>query len=363
MLSQLGLDERRVAFLDEPEHEDELWRAREGVLASTSHIPGQRDTSEGWDDAAVPPERLGDYLRELEALYERHGYANEAGPALYGHFGQGCVHSRIPFDLTSREGVADYRLFLEQAVELVASYGGSLSGEHGDGQRGELLPRIFGERIVEAFRECKAIFDPGNRMNPGKVVDARPLDANLRLGADYDARPMGPLHFSLPDDDGSFARAANRCVGVGLCRRHTTDGTVMCPSYQVTMQERHSTRGRARLLFEMLDGHGDGPIVDGWRSDAVHDALDLCLACKGCRSDCPVGVDMATYKAEFLSHYWQGRLRPRSDYVLGWLPLVAAAATRTGLAPAVNAITSRGRLRRLVSAAAGLEQRPLPALA
>ncbi len=365
LLDELDLPEDRVKFLDDPDRESELWQAREAGLGATAHVPGHRDTWEGWEDSAVPPERLGDYLRDLNALYEEHGYADEAMPSLYGHFGHGCVHTRIPFDLYTERGVADYREFLIEAADLVSRYGGSLSGEHGDGQtRGELLPRMFGESLVGAFRELKAIFDPDNRMNPGKVIDPYPLDANLRLGGDWNPPDMGPLHFSFPEDGGSFARAANRCVGVGKCRHQSTDGgAVMCPSYLVTLEEEHSTRGRARALFELLNGHGDGPIADGWRSDAVHDALDLCLACKGCKTDCPASVDMATYKAEFLSHYWQGRLRPRSTYALGWLPALGHGVTRLGLAPVANAITSRPRLRRFVTAATGLEQRPLPAFA
>jgi Fe-S oxidoreductase len=243
-------------------------------------------------------------------------------------------------------------------------YGGSLSGEHGDGQtRGELLPVMFGERLVEAFQRLKAIFDPDGRMNTGKVVDPYPLDAKLRLGGDWKPVDLGATHFAYPDDDGSFVRAATRCVGVGKCRQHTSDGTVMCPSYRVTREEEHSTRGRARLLFEMLNGHGDSPIGDGWRSEPVHDALDLCLACKGCRGDCPVNVDMATYKAEFLAHHYAGRLRPRHAYALGALPAAAQAVGRLGLAPLANVFTQRSRSRRLISAAAGLENRPLPRFA
>ncbi len=365
MLAELEVEEDRIRFLDEPEREAELWQAREAGLGATAHVPGRRDTWEGWEDSAVPPERLGDYLRELDALYERHGYVDDSGPALYGHFGHGCVHTRIPFDLYSDDGVADYRVFLQQAADLVCRYGGSLSGEHGDGQtRGELLPRMFGGSLVEAFRRVKAIFDPDNKMNPGKVIDPYPLDSHLRLGGDWRPRDSGALHFSFPNDEGSFAQAANRCVGVGKCRRHTTaEGAVMCPSYQVTLEEEHSTRGRARLLFELLDGHADGPIKQGWRSQEVHDALDLCLGCKGCKSDCPVNVDMATYKAEFLAHYWKGRIRPRSTYALGWLPAVAQATARTRLTPVLNALTQRSRLRPLATAAAGLEPRPLPRFA
>jgi FAD/FMN-containing dehydrogenase/Fe-S oxidoreductase len=367
LLDALGESEHDpdVGFLDEPEHEDELWQAREAGLGATAHVPGHPDTWEGWEDSAVHPDRLGEYLRDLEKLYEEFGYADEAQPSLYGHFGQGCVHTRIPFGLTEAGGVAKYRRFLERAADLVASYGGSFSGEHGDGQtRGELLPKMFGPTIMDAFRELKALFDPDNRMNPGKLVNPRRLDENLRLGGTWAPRYTGTLHFAYPEDDGSFVNAANRCVGVGKCRQHAhPDGAVMCPSYQATLEEEHSTRGRARMLFEMLNGHGDGPIRDGWRSTAVRDALDLCLACKGCKHDCPVDVDMATYKAEFLAHHYQRRLRPRSHYTLGWLPVLARTVTAAHAARVVNAFTSSPRLARLATRAAGLEPREIPQFA
>ncbi|MFL6076327.1 MAG: FAD-binding and (Fe-S)-binding domain-containing protein [Mycobacteriales bacterium] len=368
MLRALGESEHEaeVEFLDEPEREDELWQVREAGLGATAHVPGHPDTWEGWEDSAVPPDRLGDYLRDLDALYREFGYADDTAPSLYGHFGQGCVHTRIPFDLVHADGVATYRRFMERAADLVASYGGSFSGEHGDGQsRGELLPRMFGERIVRAFGELKAIFDPADRMNPGKVVAPYRLDENLRLGGSWSPRLDGePLHFSYPHDGGSFAAAANRCVGVGKCRQHEhPNGAVMCPSYQATLEEEHSTRGRARLLFEMLAGHPDSPVTDGWRSTAVRDALDLCLACKGCKTDCPANVDMATYKAEFLAHHYQGRPRPRSHYALGWLPVAAAAVTRTRLAGAVNALARTPVLPGLAARAAGLEPREIPLFA
>jgi FAD/FMN-containing dehydrogenase/Fe-S oxidoreductase len=367
MLAALGETEHdpAVAFVDDPEREDELWQVREAGLGATAHVPDRPDTWEGWEDSAVPVERLGDYLRDLRRLYEEFGYASDVGPSLYGHFGQGCVHTRIPFDLYSTEGVATYRRFLERAADLVASYGGSLSGEHGDGQtRGELLPRMFGDEIVELFEQVKALFDPHDRMNPGKVVHPAPLDSHLRLGGRWAPQDLGPLFFRFPEDGHSFQQAANRCVGVGKCRKHENEGgTVMCPSYQVTHDEDHSTRGRARLLFEMLDGHGDGPIKDGWRSEAVKEALDLCLACKGCKTDCPANVDMATYKAEFLAHHYRHRLRPRADYATGWLPAAAALVTRSGTARAVNALTQRRLVARLATKAAGLEDRPIPPFA
>jgi FAD/FMN-containing dehydrogenase/Fe-S oxidoreductase len=356
-----------VAFLDDPAIEDELWQVRESGLGATAHVPLHAETFEGWEDSAVPPDRLGDYLRRLQALYEEFGYSSDTGPSLYGHFGQGCVHTRIPFDLFSADGVAAYRRFLERAADLVAEFGGSLSGEHGDGQtRGELLPRMFGDRVMSAFAELKDIFDPQHRMNPGKVVAPQPLDANLRLGSDWAPAAPQDLHFHYPRDGGSFVRAASRCVGVGKCRQlDTSGGKVMCPSYQVTREERHSTRGRARLLFEMLNGHGDGPIADGWRSTEVKDALDLCLACKGCKSDCPADVDMATYKAEFLAHHYAGRQwrRPRADLSMGWLPVAANAVTGARLARVANLVTHTPGLRRAAIAAAGVADREIPRFA
>ncbi|MGW3148205.1 FAD-binding and (Fe-S)-binding domain-containing protein [Streptomyces sp. NPDC001177] len=323
LLDALGRKERdsSVAFSDNPAREQEMLRAREAGLGVTARPPDDRETWEGWEDSAVSPDRLGDYLRDLTGLFEEFDYDH---PSLYGHFGQGCVHTRIPFGLKTAQGVADFRRFLERAADLVAAHGGSLSGEHGDGQaRGELLTRMFGERLVTAFGGLKALFDPGNRMNPGKVVDPNPVDGQLRLGPAW--RPTtSDTHFGYPEDEHSFTRAVLRCVGIGNCRTH--QGGVMCPSYRATKEEEHSTRGRARLLFEMLDGHPDSAVGDGWRSTEVRDALDLCLACKGCKSDCPTGVDMATYKAEFLAHHYAGRPRPAAHYSMGWLAVWARMA-------------------------------------
>jgi FAD/FMN-containing dehydrogenase/Fe-S oxidoreductase len=349
-------------MFDDPDREHELWLVREAGLGATAHVPHRPDTFEGWEDSAVPVDRLGDYLRDLTGLYEEFGYASDTGPSLYGHFGQGCVHTRIPFDLYSAEGVATYRRFMERAADLVVSYGGSLSGEHGDGQsRGELLTKMFGRDVVRLFDEVKDVFDPADRMNPGKVVYPAALDEHLRLGGSWAPADPQDLFFGFPHDGGSFAEAANRCVGVGKCRQHShAGGAVMCPSYQVTREEEHSTRGRARLLFEMLDGHGDSPVGDGWRSKEVKEALDLCLACKGCKSDCPASVDMATYKAEFLAHHYQGRLRPRADYATGWLPVAGRLVTGARLAKVVNAVTQVPALRRTATWLAGLEDREIP---
>jgi FAD/FMN-containing dehydrogenase/Fe-S oxidoreductase len=330
-----------------------VWEVRESSLGVISHVPGEPLTWEGWEDSAVAPERLGSYLRALRKLMNAHGYRG----TLYGHFGHGCVHNRINFDLESKPGIAKFRKFMEEAADLVVSYGGSLSGEHGDGQaRGELLEKMFGPELVQAFREFKAIWDPQWKMNPGKVVEPYRLDENLRLGAEY--RPWNPpTHFKFPQDHGSLAHATIRCVGVGKCRQY--DSGVMCPSFRVTREEEHSTRGRAHLLWEMLEGE---VIRDGWNSKEVKSSLDLCLSCKGCKSDCPVGVDVATYKAEFLSHYYDGKIRPRSSYAFGHIDGWAKLAS---LAPGlVNLATQLPVLRDVAKMVAGMPQpRRIPAFA
>ncbi|RKG81238.1 FAD-binding oxidoreductase [Corallococcus sp. CA049B] len=332
-----------MCLYDDKAQEALIWEVRESGLGATAFIPGEPDGWPGWEDSAVPPERMGLYLRDFRGLLDRFGY--EA--SLYGHFGQGCLHCRISFELRTREGIAHYRRFVEEAADLVVRHGGSLSGEHGDGQsRAELLPKMFGEDLVRAFGEFKRLWDPEGGMNPHKVVDPYRLDENLRLGTRY--APAEPrTHFQFPEDQGSFSRATTRCVGVGKCRR--TEGGTMCPSYMVTHEEKHSTRGRAHLLFEMLRGDVVGK---GWRSPHVKEALDLCLACKGCKSDCPVNVDMATYKAEFLSHHYHGRLRPRQAYAFG---LVMFWARLGGRVPwLANLVTHAPGLRTLAKAVAGV---------
>src|SRR5437762_2419119 len=342
-----------MKLFDDENQEKMIWKVRESGLGATAHVPNKKITWEGWEDAAVPPEKLGNYLRDFRKLLEGFGYEGD----LYGHFGQGCVHTRTDYDLETQDGIQKFRSFIENAAELVISYGGSLSGEHGDGQsRGWLLPKMFGPELVEAFREFKSIWDPAWKMNPGKKVDPYDVVENLRLGTDY--RPSHhETHFKFPRDIGDFTRVSLRCVGVGECRR-LEKGT-MCPSYRATHEEEHSTRGRARLLWEMLQGE---VIKDGWKSEEVKDALDLCLACKGCKGECPVSVDMATYKAEFLSHYYEGRLRPRHAYAFGYIDRFARFAAT---APAVfNFFTQTAGLAKIAKSVAGMpRQRKIPALA
>jgi FAD/FMN-containing dehydrogenase/Fe-S oxidoreductase len=343
-----------MKLYDDEESEAKLWEVRESALGATAFAPNEPDRWPGWEDSAVPPERIGDYLRDLKRLFARYDY----DASVYGHFGQGLVHGRLPFDFGSEGGREKFRAFLDDAADLVLSYGGSISGEHGDGQaRAALLPKMFGEELVEAFREFKSIWDPQWKMNPGKIVRPKSPSADLRLGASY--HPVDPpTYFRFPDDRGSFARAAIRCVGVGKCRRE--NGGTMCPSYMVTREEKHSTRGRARLLWEMLEGQVIGK--NGWRDEHVKDALDLCLACKGCKSDCPVNVDMATYKAEFLAHYYNGRLRPLHAYAFGLIHVWSRFAQ---LAPSlVNFINRAPLISRLTKAMIGVAPaRTMPAFA
>jgi FAD/FMN-containing dehydrogenase/Fe-S oxidoreductase len=340
-----------------------IWEVRESALGVTSHVPGDSPKWEGWEDAAVSPENLGSYLRDLRKLMADFHYQG----SLYGHFGHACVHTRINFDLQSKEGIAKFRQFVESAADLVVGYGGSLSGEHGDGQaRAELWPKMFGPELMEAFRQFKTIWDPDWKMNPGKLIGLpgnapNKLDENLRLGAGYS--PWEPKTiFQFPEDHGSLSHATLRCVGVGKCRR--AEGGVMCPSYRVTQEEEHSTRGRAHLLWEMTQNPNreDAIIQDGWRSQEVKDSLDLCLSCKGCKSDCPVGVDVATYKAEFLSHYYQGRLRPLNHYAFANIDLFARAAS--AIPGVINLATQLPILRDLAKLIAGIpHQRRIPPFA
>jgi hypothetical protein len=296
-----------------------LWTIREtGASATALKLGGQgADPVVGWEDAAVDPMRLGDYLREFQALIDRMGYRT----SLYGHFGDGCIHARIDFRLRAPEGLAQWRRFLVEASELVVKYGGSLSGEHGDGQaKAEFLPIMYGPELMQAFREFKQIWDPQNRMNPHKLIDPRRADQDLRLGPQYKPVTLATrFNFESEVGDG-FTRATERCIGMGKCR--SSAGGTMCPSYRATREERYSTRGRGRLLNEMLRGE---VITGGWKSEEVKEALDWCLGCKGCRSDCPTHTDMAAYKAEFLSHYYEGKARPLSAQLMArigeWAPL------------------------------------------
>jgi FAD/FMN-containing dehydrogenase/Fe-S oxidoreductase len=350
-----------VTLICTPEEAISIWKVRDSALAANVFVPGEPDRYEGWEDAAVPPEKLGDYLRAITKLMDEYGYRSP----LYGHYGQGCVHTRINFDFYSEDGLRKFREFITRAADVVIGFGGSLSGEHGDGQsRAALLPRMYGTELMEAFREFKVLFDPDNRMNPGKLIDAvrvyDPLE-NLRHemddhGSEAATRQL-ETHFAFTADNGSFARATERCVGVGACRN--TVGGVMCPSYRATGEERHSTRGRARLLWEMLSGALRN---EGFQSKAVHEALDLCLSCKACKSECPVQVDVASWKSEFLAQHFKGRPHPLHHYIFGFADKLARMGAIT---PALtNAILTGPLTSPLIKHVVGVaQQRKLPRLA
>jgi FAD/FMN-containing dehydrogenase/Fe-S oxidoreductase len=329
-----------------------LWRIREDGAGLGGRTPAGAPAWPGWEDAAVPPPHLGGYLRDFGALMVEHGLDG----LIYGHFGDGCVHVRIDFPFSAAPG--RYREFAVAAAQLVGSYGGSMSGEHGDGRaRGELLPYMYSPEAIETIAAVKAIFDPGNVFNPGVLVDPAPLDADLRVPQ---ARPMrSGLGFAYPRDGGDLSTAVHRCVGVGKCRADTTASTgVMCPSYLATRDEKDSTRGRARVLQELANG----TLVKGFGSAEVAESLDLCLSCKGCSSDCPAGVDMATYKAEVLYQRYRHRPRPPAHYSLGWLPRWARLASRVP-GPA-NAALRNGALSGLAKRLGGIDaSRPLPEFA
>lgn len=336
--------------------QQKIWSIREtGASAVALSIdPSTPDPMIGWEDAAVDPLRLGDYLRQFQALVDRYGYET----SLYGHFGDGCVHARITFDVRSAQGVLTWREFLREAAQLVVDFGGSLSGEHGDGQaKAEFLPIMYGPEIMRAMEEFKAIWDPANRLNPGKVVNAYRADENLRMGPSYKPVTLTTkLNFASPEGDG-LQRAVERCIGMGKCR--SLDSGTMCPSFRATREEKYSTRGRAHLLWEMLQGE---VITQGWNSREVKEALDGCLACKGCRSECPTHTDMASYKAEFLSHYYENHRRPRQAMVMGRIGQWAPLASR--LPRLMNFLVSNPPLARIGKWLAGVApQRHLPMFA
>jgi FAD/FMN-containing dehydrogenase/Fe-S oxidoreductase len=354
VVASVGAEAVGGRVLAGPAEQAAVWRIREDGAGFGGRSPAGAPAWAGWEDAAVPPERLGAYLRDFEALLAAHGLAGIP----YGHFGDGCLHLRIDFPFDRPEGRAVYRAFVEEAARLVGTYGGSMSGEHGDGRaRSELLPLMYDQEAIETMAAVKAVFDPRDLLNPGVLVRPRPLDADLRRTM---ARPVsGRLGFRYPEDGGDFTSAVHRCTGIGRCvADNAGTGGVMCPSWLATRDEKDTTRGRSRVLQEAVNGS----LVRGLAAAEVREALDLCLACKGCVSDCPTGVDMATYKAEVLHQTYRGRLRPLSHYSLGWLPRWVALGAR---APRLaNRLLANRVLAAVGRRVGGIDpRRPLPALA
>ena len=340
--------------VSDPARTAALWRIREAGAGIVTRLPDGGEAWPGWEDSAVPPQHLGEYLRELYALLEQMGLRGIP----FGHFGEGCVHIRISFDFDTEAGVARYRRFIEAAAELVHRYGGSVSGEHGDGRaRSELLTTIYSSRARDAFARFKRIFDPGNVFNPGVLVDPEPLDRGIRPGPGARTFELTPVH-AFSSDGGSFGSAVNRCVGVGACR---SDSGAMCPSFHATGDEVHSTRGRMRSLAEMLRGEH---LTDGWKSKETYEALDLCLSCKACATECPVNVDVATYKAEFLHHHFRQGLtsflgsnrRPMAHFTMGWMPWLMNLVSRVpGSLRVINALERLGPVEALTKKLGGIE--------
>ncbi|HTW88562.1 MAG TPA: FAD-linked oxidase C-terminal domain-containing protein [Candidatus Binataceae bacterium] len=342
-----------AVVLTETHEQQGVWGLRGSGLGASAFVAGYPRTWPGAEDTAVPPARLGAYLRRLAALLERQ---NLRAASFYGHFGEGCVHCRINFDLASAPGIAVFRATMEELAELVAEFGGSLSGEHGDGRaRSELLPKIFGPTMGEAFGEFKRAFDPDQRMNPGVIVKPYALDSNLRLGPSFRAQPVA-THFDFTAE-GGLGGAAMRCVGIGKCRK--VEGGTMCPSYMATREEIHSTRGRARILFEALSGDA---LPGGFGDAALKEALDLCLSCKACKTECPSGVDMAAYKSEFFSAYYRDHRRPLNSRFFGAiheLGRIGALAPRSS-----NAIIASAAMRSTARRWLGIDpERSLPRIA
>ncbi|MBA0127345.1 FAD-binding protein [Haloechinothrix sp. YIM 98757] len=329
---------RGVTTVADPAKRRAVFKIREDGSGLATRSPDGTMSWPGWEDAAVPPRNLGAYLRDFHHLLDEYGLFG----VVYGHFGEGCLHVRLDFDLSSERGVRRFEEFMSAAALLVVRHGGAPSGEHGDGRaRSAQLPAMYSAEMLTAFAEFKAIWDPDNRMNPGIITDPDRESAGLRMGPQNTWLPL-PTSLELHEDGGSIGTAVHRCIGVGKCLN--TSGGVMCPSYRATRNEKDSTRGRARVLQEMILGD---VVTDGWQSEEVGEALDLCLSCKGCKSDCPVGVDMATYKTEYLYQRYRGKLRPAAHYSMGWLPSLARLASRMPrLANAISAAPFRGALKR-----------------
>ena len=342
-----------TAYLADSREQSLVWQIRESGLGSSAFIPGRPRTWPGAEDSAVPPANLGAFLRGFDRILNYHGLRVAT---YYGHFGEGCVHARVNFDLASQPGIATFRRTVTELGALVAELGGSISGEHGDGiARSELLPMIFRPELIDAFRDFKKIFDPGSMMNPGIIVDAHPLDSHLKLGANYRPDPV-PTHFDF-SAEGGLAGATLKCVGIGKCRK--TDAGTMCPSYMATREEKHSTRGRARILFEAMT---TDLLAGGFDHPDVKEALDLCLSCKACKSECPSSIDMAAYRAEFFSHYYRRHRRPLSSRFFGRLHELSRLASR---APSLaNSLSNAQPFANLTRRALGIHPaRELPRFA
>ncbi|MFW2512344.1 FAD-linked oxidase C-terminal domain-containing protein [Demequina sp. SO4-13] len=352
LLADCGTDSVRV--LEDPREAARLWAIRADGAGLAGRSADNKECWPGWEDAAVPPEHLGTYLREFDSLMASHGVTGQP----FGHFGDGCIHVRL--DIPLQHDGRPLRAFMEDAAALVASHGGSLSGEHGDGRaRGELLKAMYSPEAIALFGQVKALFDPRGHLNPGIIVDPAPLDQDLRRPAAPRTKPSsGGLAFA--HDHGDLTEAVHRCTGVGKCRADAigSGSGFMCPSYAATGDEKDVTRGRARVLQDAING----TLVGGLTAPEVRESLDLCLSCKACSSDCPSGVDMAAYKAEVLHRSYKNKVRPMTHYSIGWLPRWLKVV---GVAPRlVNALLRPAWIQKFAVGAAGMDtRRRLPVFA
>ncbi len=347
------LDAPDVRLIEEASAQAALWQIREDGAGHSARLADGTRAWPGFEDSAVPPERLGGYLTDLRALLAEH----DMQAISYGHYGEGCIHLRVGFGLAEPGGTDRFARFMSDAADLVVRHGGSLSGEHGDGRaRGPLLERQFSPAMLEVFAAFRRTWDPSGVLNPSVIVDPPAVTDDLRITTP--TRLSTGTVQAYAQDGGDFRSAVERCIGVGRCVS-TQGSALMCPSFRATRDEQHSTRGRARLLQEMVSG---SLADDGWRSTEVRDALDLCLSCRGCVSECPTSVDMAAYKAEFLDQHYRRRLRPLSHYSLGWLPLWLKLTARVPWL--VNLVTRSRLTRRPFTRAAGIApSRGIPPIA
>ena len=331
-----------------PADQARIWSFREASLGLSMAMKGDAKSLSFVEDTAVAPERLRDYIeRFLEIV---HGHNTSAG--VYAHASVGCLHVRPVVNLKTAEGVQKFESIANAVADLVLEFGGALSGEHGDGLvRGAFTEKMFGTVLYEAFRAVKRAFDPTGLFNPGKIVDTPPMTSNLRYGAGY-VTPNPVTFFDYSEHDG-MARAVEMCSGLGACRK-TLEGT-MCPSFMATREEKHSTRGRANTLRLAMAGR----LGESGRGDHdVHDVLDLCLECRACKAECPVGVDVARFKSEFLAGYWQRHGMPLRTRVIGHVRALSEMASR--VAPLANVVAGSSLGRWINEQVLGIDRRRTP---
>jgi FAD/FMN-containing dehydrogenase/Fe-S oxidoreductase len=346
-LAARGLGDRCFRAMDGPTQAT-IWSLREAALGLSMAMRGDAKSLSFVEDTAVAPERLREYIDRFLALIAKH--RTEAG--VYAHASVGCLHVRPVINLKTAEGIRTFESLAAGVADLVLEFGGALSGEHGDGLvRSPFMEKMFGPVLYQAFRDVKRTFDPDGLFNPGKITDAPPLTANLRYGTSY--RAASPITFFDYDEYGGIAGAVEMCSGLGACRKKL-EGT-MCPSYMATKEEKHSTRGRANALRLALSGRlGEAGLGD----DGVKEVMSLCLECRACKAECPVGVDVARFKSEFLASYWERHGTPLRARMLGHVHDLSRWGSR--FAPLSNVVAASAPVRWINERLAGIDARRKP---